>query len=908
MEWRPNVVRKALDSTRTKSVHDIVTHAREQVETCVLGQNRDSAASSFPVIPGYEIVREIHRGGQGVVYEASQDHPHRRVAIKFLRDGIASSHTDRMRFHREADILARVRHPNIVTIHEAGVASGSQYFVMDYIAGLPLDEYIRYAASSVEDTVRLFATICDAVSAAHQHGVLHRDLKPSNIRVDEQGQPHVLDFGLAADIDGAHSSVTITGQFIGSLPWASPEQAAGESDRTDVRTDIYAIGIILFHILTERFPYDVVGPPSNVLAAIMNAEPTRPSAFRRDIPYDLEQIILKCLSKEPQRRYQSVSELAADLRRFLAREPVLARADSTWYRVTKAVRRHPRVTGVLAGVAALTVLYAAATTVLYRRAILAESDARASTKQADEAASDLEAVYENLLDRIAKLERSPATEAVRRELVAEAYRGLSDLVKKRPGNQPLSASFAATLFRLGDFAFELGQREEALGYLRRAAEIREALVHDQPENLDLRAELSVTTVRIGDMLKELGDVANGQAMYERALAIDQQLALAAPNNAHFLDNLSWSYRRLALLACDREENDVAELYFREELAAARRAVELEPENPIRLDTLFEAQLGQIPVPRFTGLSLNDANIRLTAAKSRAACEPDDVTANEAIRTAQGLVQKARAHSELLAQAMKPCLETARQAAELALNDPHRTRRLIERLRDYAYCAHQAGLDEDANSANERALVLASDLVQADPRVVENLRLLAGLHSWAMERAHEQGDFETALSHAQANLRWLQTALKDAPRDPTLLHQVFLAQHAVGSFLLHVGRAAEAQAAIAASMTIAEQARVAGLMSAEFQRDYGKVLTEPAALTFCDIDRGLDLMAQAIEASQPDDPLSWDHFGNTAFAAGREERACVAYSRSLECIGSGQGRQRILLDAGVRVRDSSGGLF
>jgi tetratricopeptide (TPR) repeat protein len=328
-------------------------------------------------------------------------------------------------------------------------------------------------------------------------------------------------------------------------------------------------------------------------------------------------------------------------------------------------------------------------------------------------------------------------------------------------------------------------------------------------------------------------------------------------------------------------------------------VELEPDNPVRLGTLFEAEVRQIPMLGSAGLSLNDANIRLTAAQSRVTCEADDRMANEAVRTAQDLVQKARANSQLLAQAMKPCVGTARQAAELALHDPHRTRRPIERLRDYAYCAHQAGLDEDAALANKEALALASDLVQADSGAVENLRLLAGLHSWAMSRAHEQRDMETALLHAQANLRCLQTALKDASRDPTLLHQVFLAQHAVGSLLLQLDRQPEAHDAIQRAMTIAQDALDADLMTAEFQRDYGKVLTEPAALTFRDIDRGLDLMAQAIEASQPDDPLSWDHFGNTAFSAGREERACVAYSRSLQCIGSSQGRQRILLDAGVK---------
>jgi tetratricopeptide (TPR) repeat protein len=758
---------QTLDGATDGAPSDAIAFARQQVEDCALGQpgcSRDTGTSIRPDIPGYSIVREIHRGGQGVVYEAIQDHPHRRVAIKFLRDGIASSRADLMRFRREADILGRVRHPNIVTIYEAGVASGSQYFVMDYIAGLPLDMHVGDATLSVEETVRLVATICDAVSAAHQHGVLHRDLKPSNILVDQRGQPHVLDFGLAVDTRGADSSVTITGQFIGSLPWASPEQATREPGWTDVRTDIYTIGVVLYQALTERFPYDVVGPPSKVLAAIMSREPTRPSVFRRDIPYDLEQIILKCLSKERERRYQSVSELSADLRRFLAHEPISARGDSTWYRVTKAVRRHPRAMAALAGVAAVTLLYAAATTVLYRRAVVAESDARASAQDADQAARALGTVYENLLDRIAKLERTPGTAAMRHELVGEAYRGLSEFVKRKPGNRPMSATLAATLFRLGDFALELGQRDEALGYFRQAAEIREALVHDQPENLDLRAELSVTTVRIGDMLRELGNVANGQAMYERALDMDQQLALAAPDNAHFLDNLSWSYQRLGLLAFDRWDSDRANSYFREELVAARRAVELEPDNPTHQSTLIEAEFPQshtLDQPVFT---LADAQIRLKAAQSRLTCDPADVAAKEALHDAEYLVEQARANSYARTQTMKPLLAKARRDAEAAPGNPNYTRSLIRRHYDYSYCAQDAGFADEARESNKTALALANDLVSVDPGVPENLRLLTALHRWAMNRASQQGDFDTALSHAQANLRWLQTALQDAPHD------------------------------------------------------------------------------------------------------------------------------------------------
>lgn len=203
-----------------------------------------SAAVLSRALSGYEIVREVHRGGQGVVYQAVQQATKRNVAIKVLSQGPFASAAGRTRFEREVETLARVRHPNIVTIHDSGTVLGSSYLVMDFIAGQSLDEYLARGVHSVRETLRLFLKICQAVHAAHLRGVIHRDLKPSNIRVDAAGEPHVLDFGLAKLMPGSleepgPAAVTVTGQFVGSLPWASPEQAEGLQDQIDLRTDVY---------------------------------------------------------------------------------------------------------------------------------------------------------------------------------------------------------------------------------------------------------------------------------------------------------------------------------------------------------------------------------------------------------------------------------------------------------------------------------------------------------------------------------------------------------------------------------------------------------------------------------------------------------------------------------------------
>ncbi|HEX8522790.1 MAG TPA: FG-GAP-like repeat-containing protein [Tepidisphaeraceae bacterium] len=266
-----------------------------------------------PTVSGYRLIREISRGGQGVVFLAIQESTTRKVAVKFLKDGPLAPEGERLRLGREVQALAALEHPNIVSVIDSGVTSeGWHYLVTDFVEGLAVDEYVEQQALSLERKVALVAKIAGAVSAAHVRGIMHRDLKPSNIVVDEAGEPHLLDFGLAR-AGMSKRDATMTGEFVGSLHYASPEQAGGNPSAIDLRTDVYSLGVILYELVAGQHPYEVTG---SVEKALRNIVRGTPRALPAGTPGELTRIIGKAMSKRAADRYQSAGELARELERL----------------------------------------------------------------------------------------------------------------------------------------------------------------------------------------------------------------------------------------------------------------------------------------------------------------------------------------------------------------------------------------------------------------------------------------------------------------------------------------------------------------------------------------------------------------------------------------------------------------
>lgn len=510
--------------------------------------------------PAYEILREIHRGGQGVVYQAIQKSTKRKVAVKVMHSGGMGSpdSRERARFDREVQILGQLSHPNIVAIHESGVTeNGAFFFVMDYISGQPLDAWIKSSTRTIDEALRLFAKVCDAVNAAHLKGVIHRDLKPGNIRVDQSGEPHVLDFGLAkiaaGEIDEASHMrmMTMTGQFIGSLPWASPEQAEGAPDKIDLRTDVYSLGVILYQMLTGgQFPYRVLGNMRDVLDNILRAEPARPSTMRRQINNEVETIVLKCLAKERDRRYQSSGELGRDIRRYLAGETIEAKRDSGWYVITKTLNRHRVPVAVVAAFLILLVAFAATMTVMYRRTALAERGTRealAAETAAKAAETEQRKAAESNFRAVRALARTMVTDfnteirslrgatKARERILKEAR---EYLVKLSAGASDPATADPDLLREIADAHDTVGDLQGALylpriGESNKAAEayaesrkIREALLARLPGEAKSQADMarsrsrSATTLQNGRRYADaIAEREAAIAGYERAIAL-----------------------------------------------------------------------------------------------------------------------------------------------------------------------------------------------------------------------------------------------------------------------------------------------------------------------------------------------------------------------------------------------------
>src|SRR5438477_2324129 len=299
----------------------------------------------------YELLEEIGRGGQGTVYRAHQKSLNRTVALKVIVPGPWTIATHLKRFRREAEAAANLDHPGILPIYEVGERDGCCYFSTKFVEGGQLDQIVGRAPQSIRQSAELIANVARTVHYAHEHGILHRDIKSGNILLDANGEPHLTDFGLAR-LTETESTVTRTIETLGTPSYMAPEQALGHNNQLTNLTDVYGLGAVLYHLLTGHPPF-AGGTTYETIRLVLESEPRHPRLWNAKTDRDLATICLKCLEKDPQRRYSTALALAEDLERWLKHEPIQARHITMLARGRKWVRRNPAVAGLLASLVAL---------------------------------------------------------------------------------------------------------------------------------------------------------------------------------------------------------------------------------------------------------------------------------------------------------------------------------------------------------------------------------------------------------------------------------------------------------------------------------------------------------------------------------------------------------------------------
>src|SRR5688572_4870207 len=445
--------------------------------------NAQPASSALPIVEGHEILRELHRGGQGVVFEAMQLEPRRKVALKVLLEGVFASAERLRRFEREIDLVATLRHPNLVTVHRSGrTQDGRHCFTMELVEGIPLHEHAARRGAEgwrTQEILELFKRICAAVGYAHQRGVVHRDLKPANVLVDAAGEPRVLDFGVAKPLaaggpkelgeEDEDDGATRTGVFVGTLAYASPEQVRGETDQVDLRTDVYSLGVLLYELLAGEMPYASKGAFSEAVPAILDVEPPPP----RGCDDELAAIVQKALAKERDRRYSSATELLGDVERYLRGDPIDAKRGRTGYLLRKAIARHRFAAAVALGVLVVVVVAAFVSTYYAREAIAAADRSQRSARTTQRVNQFIQNMLWNLQPDQAK-----GRNVTVRELLDEESRRIDAELADEP------EALAALHHTIGRTYASLGIADEAERHCARALAMRRRGVGDEDALID----------------------------------------------------------------------------------------------------------------------------------------------------------------------------------------------------------------------------------------------------------------------------------------------------------------------------------------------------------------------------------------------------------------------------------------
>jgi serine/threonine-protein kinase len=810
----------------------------------------------------FQLIEMLGAGSFGAVYKARDTQLGRLVAIKIPRGGSLGTAEERQRFLREAKSAAQLKHPHIVPVHDIVHDSGITYLVSDFIEGHTLAQLMAQRRPGHKEAAELLASVADGLQYAHDQKIVHRDIAPKNILIDAAGRPFITDFGLARRDEGS-MAVTLEGQVLGTPAYMSPEQASGQSAKVDGRSDVYSVGVILYEMLTGTPPFS--GSVRMVLHQVIHDEPRLPRRLSERVPHDLETICLKCLHKQPARRYASAGALADDLRRYLRGVPITARPVSRAERAWRWCRRNPVVAtlavGLLLAAAGLAVglVVVNAEKVRTRQALAAESEALKRSQASEKSASEqrqlaLKTVRQVVDDIHARLKDRPGHAELRKALLAQALAGLQDVARAADTAAQVDHATIWVYFELGDlFLFiEEGGTAQAKKQYERAHELSRQLVDLDPGNAEAQRDLAISYDKLGNVQMQLGDSKAALAAYQQSLAVNERLARAEPQSEQAQRGLAVSYCNLGDARIQLGDSQAALAAYKQGLAGFERLARANPQSTqaqrdlsLCHDRLGDVWLRQLGDPR-------------------------------AARTAY---QKSLAVAERLARADPQSTQAQR---DLSIT--------YERLGDVQM---QLGEKKAALAAYRQSLAVAEPLARADPQNAQARRDLSVSYEKMAEVQIQLGDRKAALVAYQQSLAGFEPLARSDPQNSQAQHDLLRGYDRVADVRLQLGDIKAALSACQQGVQVRERLARAYPQKAELQHDLAhsynrlgewrmRLGDNKAALAaYQQSLAGFERLARANPDSKPaqhDLSVSYDRLGNMQMRLGDHRAARAAYEQ------------------------------
>ena len=892
-QWKDRLERllKVHDAFRDNEID--LTRSSDTVAGIDSTRDGISSRSNGPAGPArrqvgqYEILEEIDRGGMGIVYKARQRGLNRIVAIKLIRSDDASD-SERARFRAEAESAAKLQHPNIVQIHEVGEEDGCEFLSMEYIEGGSLEKRLARERLSIGDSARLMATLAKAIHYAHEQGIVHRDLKPGNILLSGD-VPKIADFGLAKRMLVGSDAQTQTGAVLGTPCYMSPEQAEGKTRDIAPPTDVYALGAILYELLVGRPPFQG-DTPLETMDLIRSREPERPAAITPKLPRDLETICLKCLRKEPMRRYVSAQALADDLHRFLDHEPIRARRVSLVERGWRWSCRRPAISGLVAMLLLVSMVAGAivveqqrhvgelakSAEATKRNAAKVQQRAEAATQEAGANLREAKQAIERLSLLGANLHDQPGMGKTAQRTVEEALAQYRVMLEKYGNDHSVRWEAARGFERAGFIQLELGQFKSAEQTLKQGVQLSRTL----QQNPQIDYERAGILILLAHTQRSLQNWKESEASYHAAIELLEDLVAKFPTENVYATRLANTRVNLCVVLMQDDRHDIAQQAYCRAIQLHRGAIErsagfetsststdedVNADEAPREEILAAQTLRRRVVQHGDGLL-----VRLVQGRylSELALTIDDL----------GLLLQERGDSELAQVAIREALELRQLGIRHARGEDWRRFFLARSHRHVGQVEYSRRNYQAAATEFEDALLVLKKLAADFPNRVNYQSRLGIAHTDIGRVRRDMKQFEVAQQNHHSAVAIHERLVKNDPSLETLKDDLANSLYHMGRTLVASGHPAEAIERLERTLELDPD-------SARAANELAWLLVMAPDHQIRDPQRALPLAERAVELG-PQSGNYWNSLGVAHYRCGNDDDAIAALMQSVELRGGG----------------------